>query len=175
MQSFRHPALKTRSKVGEMTIPPSIIERVETAIIDALKEGVSGSVKVESFPANTDTYDFAGLKTALLVHYAASQFSPRSGPVDPNQKRRMNFAIVLFARDLRGARGAYRTLEDVRLAVQSQSFVGAGPAEIVRDGLVREDKGQWKFEIVIGLNVPAVARDRQRPAPLMRPVGLMQI
>lgn len=154
-----------------MSVPPSIIERVENALIAALKEGVSGQVKVESFPANTETYDFAGLRSALLVHYAASQYSPRVGPADPNQKRRMNFALVLFARDLRGADGAYRTLEDVRLAVQSVSFAGAGPAEIVRDGLASENQGQWKFEIVIGLNVPAVARDKQRPAPLIRPVG----
>lgn len=150
--------------------PPSFIEMVEDVIVETLKSGVDGSVKVESFPADTESYDFAGLKGALLVHYTASQYQPRSGPANPSQMRRMNFAIVLLTRALRGDGGAYGTLEDVRRALQGESFEGAGPAEIVRDGLVREDKGQWRFEIVIGLNAPAVAQDRQRQAPLMRPV-----
>lgn len=149
---------------------PSFIEKVEDAIVEALKSGVDGSVKVESFPADTESYDFAGLKAALLVHYTASQYQPRSGPANPSQMRRMNFAIVLLTRSLRGDGGAYGTLEDVRRALQGESFEGAGPAEIVRDGLVREDKGQWRFEIVIGLNAPAVAQDRQRQTSLMRPV-----
>jgi hypothetical protein len=150
--------------------PASYLELVEDAIVTALKAGVEGSVKVENFPADVKTYDFTGLKAAALVHYKGSKFSERNGPVNPNQGRRMNFAIVLLARVLRGHGGAYHALEDIRLALQGNAFQGAGPAEIVSDGLISEHQGQWRWEIVIGLNAPAVARVRQQPAPLLNPV-----
>ena len=77
---------------------------------------------------------------------------------------------ILLARERHGHSGAYQALEDIRLALQGEAFVGAGPAEIVSDRLVTEIKGQWRWEIVIGLGAPAVARDRQTPSPLMRPI-----
>ena len=150
--------------------PPSYLERVEDAIITALKEGVSGSVKVDNFPADIKAYDFAGLSAAALVHYKGSKYTGRKGPVTPNQNRQMNFAIVLLVRCLRGSGGAYHTLEDIRLATQGVTFEGAGPAEIISDGLVTEVQGQWRWEIVITLGAPAVARDKKHPASLMRPV-----
>jgi hypothetical protein len=146
------------------------LERVEDAIVSALKEGVDGSVKVENFPADVKAYDFAGLNAAALVHYKGSKFTAKDGPANPNQSRRMNFAIVLLTRALRGQGSAYHALEDIRLALQGFAFEGAGPAEIVSDGLIAEVEGQWRWEVVIGLNAPAVARDRKTPAPLMRPV-----
>lgn len=150
--------------------PASYLEKVEDALIAALKAGVEGGVKVDNFPADVLTYDFAGLDAAALVHYKGSNFQGREGPASPNQKRRMNFAIVLLVRTLRGHSGAYHALEDIRLAVQGVSFEGAGPAEIVSDALVSEVQGQWRWEIVIGLGAPAVARDARRPASLMHPV-----
>lgn len=149
---------------------PSYLERIETALIAALKEGVAGSVKVDNFPADIKSYDFAGLNAAALVHYKGSKYAGRKGPANPNQNRQLNFAIVLLVRSLRGAGGAYHALEDIRLATQGVAFEGAGPAEIISDGLVTEVEGQWRWEIVIGLGAPAVARNRQSPAPLMRPV-----
>lgn len=149
---------------------PSYLEQVEDALIVALKEGVDGRVKVDSFPADVLTYDFAGLDAAALVHYKGSNFTGREGPTTPNQKRRMNYAIVLLARTLRQPDGAYHALEDIRLALQGVAFVGAGPAEIVSDALVAEVHGQWRWEIVIGLNAPAVARDRRPASAIMRPI-----
>lgn len=150
--------------------PPSYLERVEDAIITALKEGVSGSVKVDNFPADIKTYDFAGLNSAALVHYKGSKYSARKGPATPNQKRAMEFGIVLLVRSLRGSGGAYHALSDIRLATQGVAFEGAGPAEIVSDRLITEVQGQWRWEIIIRLGAPAVARDKQLPASLMRPV-----
>lgn len=149
--------------------PPSYLEKVEDAILTALRDGVSGSVKVDSFPADIKAYDFAGLNAAALVHYKGSRFKGRTGQASPNQTRGMSFAIVLLIRALRGDGGAYHALEDIRLATQGVSFEGAGPAEIVSDALVTEIEGQWRWEIVIALAAPAVARDRQSPSPLMRP------
>lgn len=150
--------------------PPSYLETVEDAIIAALKEGIEGGVKVDNFPADVSTYDFAGLDAAALVHYKGSNFQRREGPADVNQNRRMNFAIVLLVRTLRGHSGAYHALEDIRLALQGQAFEGAGPAEIVSDALVSEVHGQWRWEIVIGLGAPAVARVRRRPSAPFHPV-----
>ncbi|KQI69386.1 hypothetical protein AN189_02880 [Loktanella sp. 3ANDIMAR09] len=148
----------------------SALERIEDTIVAALREGVSGTVKVDAFPADVMTYDFAGLDAAALVHYKGSSFRGRAGPASIDQSRRMNFAIVLLIRNLRGHRGAYHALEDIRLALQGVAFDGAGPAEIVSDALISEVEGQWRWEIVIGLDAPAIARHRRTPAAAMRPM-----
>ena len=148
---------------------PSLIEKIEDAIVAGVKAGVDGSVKVDAFPANPESYDFANLKAAVLIHYSSSQFTARKGGAITAQTRRMNFSLVLFARELRGHTGSYSILEDLRLALQAQVFAGAGPAEIVKDELISEQHGQWRWEIVIGLNIPAIARERLTPAALMQP------
>ena len=150
-------------------VPASALEKIECALIERLKENMPGFCKVEGFPANPDGYDFAGLEAASLVHYSGSQFAGRKGEMTVNQMRRMNFSVVVLARDLRGAKGAYGLLEAVRQLIQGETFEGAGPAEIVRDELINENKGQWRWDVTFGLTMPAVAFDRQRPAPLMRP------
>lgn len=150
--------------------PPLSIERIEDAIIERLKAELSGQVKVEAFPNDPAKFDFANLPAAALVHYVGSKYAQREGPVKTDQRRRPEFAIVLLARSLRGQGGAYTHLEDIRLAVQGDSFAGAGPAEIVRDELQGEQDGVWRWWVQIALPLPAVARHRDRPAPLMRPV-----
>lgn len=148
---------------------PLIIEQVEDALLTHLRELVSGQCKVEVFPNDPAKYDFSNLPAALLIHYAGSQYSGAKGPANTSQARRMQFAIVLLCRSLRGEGGAYNHLEDIRLAVQGGAFAGAGPAEIVRDVLENEEDGVWRWQIVIALPVPAVSRNYQIPAPLMRP------
>jgi hypothetical protein len=138
-------------------------------MIDALKIGVSGSVKVEPFPANPETYDFVNLEGAALVHYSGSSYKPRQGPAQIRQHRRFNFAVVLLVRSLRGRGGSYEALEDIRLCLQGNKFAGAGPAEIVSDRLEGEDGGVWRWRIIFGLDAPAIARTSQVPAALMRP------
>lgn len=149
--------------------PPLVIEQVEAALVAHLREQVSGRCKVEEFPNDPAKYDFSNLPAALLVHYAGSQYSGAKGPANTAQARRMQFALVLLSRSLRGEGGAYNHLEDIRLAIQGRAFAGAGPVEIVRDTLENEDDGVWRWQIVIALPVPAVARNYQTPAPLMRP------
>lgn len=150
--------------------PPLVIEQIEDAIVERLKIELSGSVKVEPFPNDPTKYDFANLPAAALVHYVGSKYAPREGPVKTDQRRRPEFAIVLLARSLRGQGGAYMHLEDIRLALQGGSFAGTGPAEIVRDELRDEHDGVWRWWVQIALPMPAVARHRQNPAPLMRPI-----
>lgn len=148
---------------------PLFIEKVEDEIVQRLKEELAGSIKVEPFPANPNAYDFANLNAAALVHYMGSNYRAASGPTRTDQPRRLQFAIVLLSRSLRGEGGAYCHLEDIRLALQGSTFAGAGPAEIIRDALEEEKEGEWRWRLQIALAAPAVARDRIRPAPLMRP------
>jgi Gp37 protein len=149
--------------------PPLVIEQVEKALVVYLAASMSGQCKVEAFPAEIAKYDFANLPAALLIHYAGSQYAAAKGPANTAQARRMQFALVLLCRSLRGEGGAYNHLEDIRLAVQGRAFAGAGPAEIVRDVLEEENQGVWRWQVVIALPIPAVARDYRIPAPLMRP------
>lgn len=150
--------------------PALVLEQIEDAIIARLKEELSGSVKVVSFPNDPAKFDFANLPAAALVHYVGSKYAPREGPARIDQRRRVEYAIVLFARSLRGQGGAYTYLEDLRLALQGDSFAGAGPAEIVRDELQSEHDGVWRWWMQIALAVPAVGRPRHPQAPLMRPI-----
>lgn len=150
--------------------PPLVIEQIETAILERLKAELSGQVRVDAFPNDPAKYDFANLPAAALVHYVGSKYAPREGPVRTDQRRKQQFAIVLLARSLRGQGGAYMHLEDIRLALQGSSFAGAGPAEIVRDELQSEQDGVWRWWVEIAIPVPAVARQRQPQAPLMRPI-----
>lgn len=147
----------------------AVIERVEDALLAGLKAGISGQCKVEAFPNDPAQYDFSGLPAALLVHYAGSRFSAPKGPANINQARVMEFSLVLLCRSLRGEGGAYVHLEDIRLAVQGRAFDGAGPAVLIRDQLASESEGVWRWEVRIALTIPAVARNYQTPAPLMRP------
>lgn len=149
--------------------PPLIIEQVEDALLAHLLEQVSGQCKVEVFPNDPVKYDFSNFPAALLIHYAGSQYQAAKGPANTAQARRMQFALVLLCRSLRGQGGAYSHLEDLRLAVQGKAFAGAGPAEIVRDTLEGEQDGVWRWQVVIALTIPAVARNYQTPAALMRP------
>lgn len=148
---------------------PSVIEQVEDALLAVLKENVSGQCKVEAFPNNPALYDFEGLPAALLIHYAGSRFAPAKGPANTSQARAMEFSLVLLCRSLRGEGGAYGHLEDIRLAVQGRAFAGAGPASLTRDQLNEEKDGVWRWEVRVSLPIPAVARNYQTPAPLMRP------
>lgn len=152
------------------TVAPSYLEKIETDIIAELTPLVSGALKVEQMPTEPANYDLGSLKGAIVVHYKGSQFTALDSVSGASQGRRMNFAIVLLTRELRGHVGAYKALDDIRLALQGATFQGAGPCEMVSDGLVDENAGLWRWDIVIGLNAPAVARPRQRPAGLMRPV-----
>lgn len=147
---------------------PSIIERVEDAIVLSLKDGLSGTVKVEPFPADPKTYNFQA-DAACLVHFSGGRFSPPNGPVNSNQPRSFEFALVLLARSLRGQGGAYQHLEDIRLAVQGRAFAGVGPAAITRQALDDEKDGVWRFLTSITLSAIAVNRVYQQPAALMRP------
>lgn len=149
---------------------PLVIEQIEEAIVERLKAELSGQVKVAAFPNDPAKFDFANLPAAALVHYVGSKYAAREGPVKTDQRRRPEFAIVLLTRSLRGRGGAYMHLEDVRLALQGDSFAGAGPAEIVRDELQGEQDGVWRWWMQVALALPAVARHRDGPAPLMRPI-----
>lgn len=146
-----------------------IIEQIEDVLVACLAESMSGQCKVEAFPNDPAKYDFSMLPAALLIHYAGSRYAGAKGPANTAQARRFEFALVLLCRSLRGEGGAYDHLEDARLAVQGRAFAGAGPAEIVRDGLDDERDGIWRWKIVIALPAPAVARQYRTPAPLMRP------
>lgn len=148
---------------------PSFIEKVDTALETVLKENVSGQCLVAVFPNDPKLFDFANLPAALLIHYAGSRFAQPKGPANTAQARSMEWALVLLCRSLRGEGGAYLHLEDIRLAVQGRAFAGAGPAFMTRDQLIEEKDGVWRWEIRIALPAPAVARNYQTPAPLMRP------
>lgn len=151
--------------------PPCVIEQIEDALLEHLKENVSGQCKVEAFPNDPRLYDFSGLPAALLVHYSASRYADPQGPASAAQGRGIQFSLVLLCRSLRGQGGAYAHLEDIRLAVQGKPFAGSGPARIVRDALEEEKDGIWRWQIVIALPLQAVPR--QHPVTplqtLMRP------
>ena len=149
---------------------PLVIEQVEDALLDHLRQNVSGQCKVEAFPNDPKLYDFSNLPAALLIHYSGSRYRDPEGPANAVQARAAQYALVLLCRSLRGQGGAYTHLEDIRLAVQGRAFAGAGPARIVSDRLEEENNGVWRWQIVVSLPLHAVPRQHpSTPMPLMRP------
>ncbi len=148
--------------------PQSVIALIEQALEDHLKTSVSGQCLVRSFPADPGQFDFSNLPAALLIHYGGSRYAEPHGPANTTQARSMEFVLVLLCRSLREEGGAYRHLEDIRLAVQGRPFAGSGPARIVRDALDSEQAGVWRWSITIQLPIPAVARSL--PPTLLRPM-----
>lgn len=148
----------------------TILSKIEDAIIARLKEDLPMWVDVEAWPENPRDYDFANKDGVALVHYSGSRFVEPQGQ-STNQKRGMSWAIVLKTRSLNGELGAYDVLEDIRQALQGQSFEGGGPLRMVSDDLVSEEDGVWQWQIIVALPIDAVAKRAPARAGLMRPVS----
>ncbi len=147
----------------------TLIAMLEEALIEELNRHIPVWVDIEPWPENTDTFDFANRKGALLIHYAGSRYANPQGQ-SSNQKRAVSFALVLKTRSLKGEYGAYDVLEDIRQCLQGLSLEGSGPLRMVSDDLVSEAEGVWQWQIIIALPADAVARRHPRNAAGVRPV-----
>ena len=159
--------------------PPTIIEKVENALLDQLagklnEKGrrVGGSiplwVDVEAWPEDPKDFDFSGKQGALLIHYSGSRFAEPEG-LSTNQTRAMSWSMVLMTRSLNGEKGAYAVLEDIRQALQGFGAEGGGPIRMVSDELTAEQEGVWEWRIVVALPIAAVAkRPASRPSPVFQ-------
>jgi hypothetical protein len=156
------PSIKT-------TREQSVLEKVEDAIIALLNQSLPNWVDIEPWPENPDDYDLVDKKGVVLVHYTGSRFV-EAKDLTTNQMRGMGWALILKTRSFRGQYGAYSILEDIRQALQGQSFEGGGPVRMVRDDLVKERDGIWQWNTIITLPIPAVAKKPQRSSVFARAV-----
>lgn len=129
------------------------------AIVARLKLKFGADWKVETFPDAPERYAFAAKTETLLVAYERSAYQPPNSMRPMSQQRDAEFGVTLLVRSLRGAKGAQLTIDNVRRYLfgwrptkanedDVQVPIGLGPLIPLRDELVGEDNGVWRFVVV---------------------------
>lgn len=129
-----------------MTQPASEIERVELAIVEYLKAHLPNDVFVDAQPDDPQTFDIAGKGRAVLVHFARS--TPGKGPA-VRVAGRTGFAIICFARSLRGASSGYALVEDVETAMAGAALPGCREFSVLRSALEAQGGGLWRWVVEV--------------------------
>lgn len=141
-----------------------IIEKVEDGILDLLKAGLPPRFLIEGFPDDPGDFDLAGIERAALVHYVGSKYRDAEAIGAGESNRMLHYGVHLYIRSTGegdpARQDSYRTVEDVRLALQGQRIQG-GALTIVSDELAEQDGGLWHWVVEVSIGVKAVAPRRQ--------------
>jgi len=147
------------------------IERLRAAIVARLTERLPGRVTpIAAFDDAANNFDFQGLEAAVFVQYAGSQYSgDDTGPARIYAPARMlSWTIYALVRSLKGSEAgiisASALLEEIRLALQGQSFAGATPMRINADRLDAQIEGGWRYIMEFTNSCPAPAYMDERIA-----------
>lgn len=144
---------------------PTAVQAVEAAIVARLKERLPGRVsRIESFPDRPEQYDFPDTDTAAaFVYFEGADYAPTSDSPRAvySPRRTCRWRIILLVRSLNGAEGgvigAYEALEEIRLALQGQSFAGATAMMSRREALEEQRAGVWRWSMEFTNALPAIA------------------
>lgn len=144
------------------------IEKIETVLVAHLKDRLDPDYFIDSFPDKLEGFDAGNMEKLVLVQYSGSQYSDAVGTGAGDQSRRAEFALHLQLKSNNQPVRAARAIEKIRLALQGQRIEGC-QINMIRDGLIDHDtdSGVWKYLIVIGLSMPAVAMPHQTIAPFI--------
>ncbi|HEY9212063.1 MAG TPA: Gp37 family protein [Ancylobacter sp.] len=141
------------------------ITDIEDGMVARLKERLPRRIaRIESFPDDPTKYDFPDRDAAAcFVRYDRSGYSASGG--GPREAyspiRTLTFEVALLVRSLRGtndgAIGSYDALEDIRRALQGQSFAGATAMVPVSDELQEQKASVWRWGFKFTCQIPAIA------------------
>ena len=152
-----------------MTPAATAIERAEAAILEHMKAALDATFRVEVFPEDPESFDFAGTPRAALLQYRGSVYGESDG-FDRNQDRDVTFDVhLVYAAS--GTDEAYphrpvKDIERLRLALQGAAVEG-GHLRWKRDGLAEQRAGQRVYRAELGLLLTSVARTRPAVQPIM--------
>ncbi|MDR6952675.1 hypothetical protein J2X65_002034 [Ancylobacter sp. 3268] len=156
-----------------MTAP--LTQQIEDAIVVRLKDRLPRAItRIEAFPDDPSQYDFPDRDAAAcFVRYDSSSYAGQAGaPVQAYAPMRtLTFAISLLVRSMRrsdlGAVGAHDALDDIRLALQGQSFAGATAMVPISDQLEEQKGSVWRWGFRFSCKAPAVAAPDTGDRPAM--------
>lgn len=116
---------------------------------------------VEAFPDKPSEHRLSHPNGAVLVGYSGSRLPDPSVLAGTQQKRRLEFQLVVKVRSLRDHAGAYAVLETIRTALAGQPLRGARffPA---REQFEDVSSGVWTYLAVYAADIPWVS---QAPFP----------
>lgn len=150
----------------------NIIETVEAAMVDRLRERLPGRVtRIDAFPDRPADYDFPDRdQAAVFVRYDRSDFTPSDGGPRGvySPRETLVYQVVLLVRALRradgGPIGAYEALDEIRRALHGRSFAGATPMQPRSRRLEEERDGVWRWMMEFSCAAPAIAEYADAPA-----------
>lgn len=149
---------------------PNMIDALIAEIVTRLAEKLPPVLLVKRFPNNPEQFDFQGFEAAALVHYGGSDYA--SGAPSSSLNRQVRIDIILLVRALHGddthTIGLTDILDDVRLALQGETFAGARALMPQRDEFEEANSEviRWRFSFTTIL--PAMNGMR-------RPSGILSI
>ncbi|KAA6404488.1 Gp37 family protein [Candidatus Tokpelaia sp.] len=155
--------IKEAIKQGALE-PRNQLDRLQQAILARLVEKMPGRIThIAAFDEEAQKFDFQGLQGALFVKYEGSSFTgDDTSPMRIYAPARvLTWSIYVLVRSLKGAQdgfiGANEVLEEVRRALQGQSFCGATPCKVLSDRLDAQIEGGWRFVMQFSNSCPAPA------------------
>lgn len=133
-----------------------MIEEIERDMV-ALLAAALPELRVEAFPDTPDAYRLSQGRGAVLVAYAGSRLADPFVLAGAQQKRRLEYQLVVKVRGLRDHTGAYAVLETIRTALAGQAIRGARfyPA---REQFEDVASGVWTYLAVYAADIPWVSQ-----------------
>lgn len=133
-----------------------MIAEIEQEMV-ALLAAALPALRVEAFPDKPDTYRLTQGHGAVLVGYSGSRLPDPSVLAGTQQKRRLEYQLVVKVRSLRDHTGAYAVLETIRTVLAGRPLRGARfyPA---REQFEDVSSGVWTYLAVYAADVPWVSQ-----------------
>ena len=129
------------------------IERDMVAILATALPDLS----VEAFPDRPEVYRLTHSNGAVLVGYSGSRLPDPSVLAGTQQKRRLEFQLVVKMRTLRDHTGVYAALEAIRTDLAGQAIRGARFYPI-REQFEDVSSGVWTYLAVYAADIPWVSQ-----------------
>ena len=114
-------------------------------------------LKVEPFPDKPETYRLTHPHGAVLIGYSGSRMPDPFVLAGTEQKRRLEYQLVVKVRSLRDHTGAYTVLDRIRTALSGQVLRGMRfyPS---REQFEDVTSGVWTYLAVYAADVPWVSQ-----------------
>jgi hypothetical protein len=133
-----------------------MIAEIERDMVAVLAEALP-DVRVEAFPDKPEAYRLTHPHGVVLVGYSGSRLPEPFVLAGTEQKRRLEFQLVVKMRSLRDHAGAYAVLDAVRTVLAGHAIRGARfyPA---REQFEDVSSGVWTYLAVYAADVPWVSQ-----------------
>jgi hypothetical protein len=115
---------------------------------------------VEAYPDTPEGYQFLTPHGSVYVNFYGEDLVTQSQAMGIiKQDSTMVFIVSVIHRNLRVQGGIYKLLDEVKWALRGYKPIpGSSKIWIINTGRVSQEKGNWTYEIWIGLLMPQVER-----------------